>query len=154
MKIRRQTLKKLAALVWLTGVAVLLIKSSRLFMDAHGCGAGPAVLAVSVSAGVIIGWVKARFMFETICMKNLTRIDSLEHPRIWQFYRKRFFVFLFLMISLGRYLSAVSQGNRFLLLSLAVTELSIAVALGLSSRCFKNVRSNRICNLGKLGISC
>ena len=130
------TLKILAALVWYTGVAVLLLKSSGLFLQAHQDGASSLAVGLSILAGLGLGLVKAKYLFVGVCRKNLARIQVLKKPMLWQFYRGRFFLFLAGMIFLGVSLSRTAQGNCRLLIPLAVLELSIAVALLVSSRCF------------------
>jgi hypothetical protein len=130
------TLKILAALVWYTGVAVLLIKSSGLFLQAHQSGAGFLGVGLSILAGLGLGLVKAEYLFVRLCRKNLARIQALQKPMLWQFYRWRFFLFLACMLFFGVSMSRAAQGNYRLLIPLAVLELSIAVALLVSSRCF------------------
>lgn len=130
-------LKKLAALVWYIGVLVLAVKSSSLMLEVVKAGIHQFWIILAYAIGILIGWVKAKYMFETLCLKNLKRIYALKKPRIWQFYRPRFFVFLFLMVSLGKYLPGLIQGNNLMLILLAMLELSIAVALLISSQCFR-----------------
>jgi len=130
------TLKKLAAIVWYAGVVILLLKSTGLFIHAYSDGVKPAVLVVSVLTGLAIGWIKSKYMFVNICKKNLRRICELKEPRLWQFYRIRFFFFLGLMIFAGNYFSRLAKGNNSMVVLLAVLELSIATALFLSSHCF------------------
>ncbi len=130
------TLKRLAALVWYLGVAVLLIKSSGLFLAASQSGASLIWVLVGLLGGLGIGSIKAKYLFEKVCRNNLMRIEALKKPRLWQFYRARFFVFLGLMVALGTYLSRLAQGDYRLLLPLAVVELSVAVALLGSSHCY------------------
>lgn len=130
------TLKILAALVWYAGAAVLLTKSLGLFLQAHQAGAGSLGVVLSVLAGLGLGLVKAKYLFVRICRKNLVRIQALETPLIWQFYRGRFFFFLAGMILFGVTMSRIAQGNYRLIIPLAVLEFSIAVALLVSSRCF------------------
>lgn len=129
-------MKILAALVWYTGVAVLLVKSAGLFLQAHQDGAGSLGIGLSILAGLGLGLVKAKYLFVSICRQNLARIQTLETPMLWQFYRGRFFFFLAGMIFLGVSMARAAQGNVRLLIPLAVLELSIAVALLVSSRCF------------------
>ena len=131
-----KTLIKLAALVWYTGVVFLIAKSGALFLEALEGGADQRFTLMAVLGGIVIGKIKARYLFYRICRQNIDRINLLTNPKIWQFYRKRFFVFLFLMIASGKYLSGVAQGENMALIALAVLELSIALALGLSSHCF------------------
>ncbi len=130
------TLIKLAALVWYIGVVVLTVKSGALFFEALKGGAGQSFILMAVLCGIVIGMIKAKYLFYNIGKKNIDRIDLLADPKLWQFYRKRFFVFLFLMIALGKYLSGVAHGENLALIALAVLELSIASALALSSHCF------------------
>ncbi len=132
----RNTLIKLAALVWYTGVIVLIAKSSALFFEAVKGGSDQLTILIAVVSGIVIGKIKAKYLFYPICKKNIDRINLLEAPKLWQFYRKRFFVFLFLMVTGGNYLSGIAHGQNMALITLAVLELSIAFALGLSSHCF------------------
>ncbi len=130
------TLIKLAALVWYTGVVVLIAKSSALFLEALKGGADQLFILMAILCGIVIGKIKAKYLFYNIGKKNIDRINLLTNPKLWQFYRKRFFVFLFLMLALGKYLSGVAHGENMALIALAVLELSIAFALFLSSHCF------------------
>jgi len=130
------TLIKLAALIWYTGVVVLITKSAALFLEAWKGGADRRFILMTVLCGIVIGKIKAKYLFYDIGKKNIDRINLLTNPKLWQFYRKRFFIFLFLMITMGKYLSGVAHGENMALIALAVLELSIAFALGLSSHCF------------------
>jgi hypothetical protein len=130
------TLIKLAALVWYIGVVVLITKSGFLFLDALKNGADQLFILMAVLSGIVIGKIKAKYLFYNIGKKNIDRINLLTNPKFWQFYRKRFFVFLFLMIALGKYLSGVAYGENMALTALAVLELSVGFALFLSSHCF------------------
>jgi hypothetical protein len=59
----------------------------------------------------------------------MARIDGLARPYPWQFFRPGFFVLLAIMISTGATLSRLAHGNSPFLISVAVLDLSIAVAL-------------------------
>jgi hypothetical protein len=131
-----QTLKRLAALVWYLGVAVLLIKSAGQFLEADRAGAGPLLVAFAIFSGLLIGWIKAKYLFIKICRRNLERIDALKKPKLWQCYRIRFYFFLGLMILLGVFLARLAQDASLMLAALGVLELSIATALLVSSRFF------------------
>lgn len=131
-----KTLRTLAALVWYTGFIVLAVKSSGLFFLAAEVGINFFVIIAAVFCGIFIGKIKAKKLFYGVGKKNIERINELIHPKIWQFYRKRFFFFLFLMISMGNYLAVAAQGNGPGLLFLGTLELSIGTALLLSSNCF------------------
>ena len=132
-------LVKLAALVWYTGVFVLLYKSTGMFIEALNSGAPVSVVVAAIIIGLVIGMIKAKYLFIHICQKNIKRIFGLTSPMIWQFYRVRFFFFLFLMITLGNYAYRLSSGSIFLLLALSTLELSISTALLISGKCFKKV---------------
>jgi hypothetical protein len=66
----------------------------------------------------------------------------LEHPKIWQFYRVGFFIFLTGVISLGAFLSHQASGNYYFLVSVAVVDMALALALFFSS--FEFFRSSAI----------
>jgi len=123
-------------MVWYSGVAVLLIKSSGLFLQAYQGGASSLGVGLSLLAGLGLGLVKARYLFVRVCRKNLARIRTLKKPMLWQFYRGQFFIFLSCMIFAGVFMSRAAQGNYRLLIFLALLELSIAVALLVSGHCF------------------
>lgn len=130
------TLIKLAALVWYIGVVVLIAKSCTLLFAAYKSDTNLTYILMAFLCGIVIGKIKARYMFYNIGKKNIDRINLLVNPTLWQFYRKRFFVFLFSMIVLGTFLAGAAQGNNMALILLAVLECSIAFALLLSSHCF------------------
>jgi len=131
-----QTLKILAALTWYSGVVVLTIKSMTLFISAYTILPEVLRLSMLIIIGIVIGLIKANYLFNKLCFKNLQRIASLQNPKIWQFYRGRFFIFLASMILLGNYLSKIVDGSYLFMATVAVIELSIATALLVSSRCF------------------
>jgi len=131
-----RTLRLLAALVWYSGAAVLYVKSISLLLEAERINPHQTWTWLAVLAGLIIGGIKARYLFNQLCLKNLTRIKALEHPKLWQFYRVRFFIFLLLMVSLGGFLSGLAYGDYPMLIVVAVIELSVATALLGSSNCF------------------
>lgn len=86
--------------------------------------------------GMVLGLIKTKYIFIKSCRKNLKRIDELKEPKIWQFYRVRFFIFLASMISLGAYLSSLAHGNYWFLIVVGVVDMALAVALLLSSFTF------------------
>ena len=129
-----RSLKILAALVWYIGGIVLLLKGASLLLAAEALRPDLPWPWIAVIAGLLIGSVKARFLFSKSCKKNLARIDRLKRPRIWQFYRPRFFIFLMLMILAGTTLSRLAHGNYPFLLGVAIVDFSISIAL-LGSSC-------------------
>ena len=89
-------LMKLAALVWFAGVFILLYKSTVMVIEAVDIGAPLSVAVFTMITGMVIGLVKAKYLFIPLCKKNIKRISGLKSPKIWQFYRLRFFFFLVL----------------------------------------------------------
>ena len=129
-------LKILAASVWYIGAAILILKGGGLLIAAENLMPGQAWTWFAAIMGLFIGGLKARILFRKVCKKNLNRIAGLEQPKIWQFYRPRFFVFLFFMITIGAILSRSAHDNYLVLLAVAVLDLSIATALMGSSYIF------------------
>lgn len=132
----QRTLKLLSAAVWYGGGLVLLIKSGSLLVEASALRPDhiwPWGIAV---VGLILGGVKARYFFSRVCEKNLRRIESLERPKIWQFFRKRFFFFLLVMVVLGISLSRWARHHYGPLLCVAALDLTVGVALMGSSYVF------------------
>lgn len=130
------TLRYLAAVAWYTGCAVLLVKGGRLLQEAQTLQPDSIGVLLSGAAGTAIGYVKAVTLFKKSCKKNLLRITGLNRPFVWQFFRPRFFIFLFFMIVLGATLSRAAQGNFLFLLIVATVDLSVGVALLISSSVF------------------
>ena len=129
-------LKLLAALVWYIGVVVLFIKSANLLLEAERINPDQPWVWLAVLGGLALGGIKSKYLFRRLCIKNLRRIDALEHPKIWHFYRARFFVFLISMVLLGAFFSQRAHGDYLLLITVAFVDISIATALLGSSYCF------------------
>lgn len=129
-------LKLLASLVWYSGAVVLAFKSSRLLIEAQSINPELLWIWLAVLAGLMIGLIKAKYLFTRLCIKNLKRIDSLEQPKLWQFYRIPFFFFLLAMIVLGSFISQLAHENYSTLITMAIIEVSLATALLGSSHCF------------------
>jgi hypothetical protein len=136
LTITHQQLKILAALLWLVGGVVLLLKAAVLLGEAWRLDPALLWLGVAVATGVSIGIIKVKFIFRHVCRKNLLRIEQLEEPKLWAFYRPRFFLFLALMISMGATLSQAAQGDYPMLIAVAILDLSVATALLGSSPTF------------------
>ena len=130
------TLKLIAALIWLAGAGILFIKASTLLIQAERINPDQSWFWLALLTGLVVGAIKTKYLFTRLCYKNLRRIGSLKHPKLWHCYRAQFFIFLFLMVTLGAYMSRQAQGDYFMLLSVAVVDLSIATALLGSSVCF------------------
>ena len=130
------TLKLLAAMVWCSGAVVLSYKSTRLLLEAYNIHPITQWLWLTILGGIVFGLIKAQFLFSKLCVKNLKRISALQQPKLWQFYRTRFFFFLLLMVVFGSLVSRQAHGEYALLLCISFIEVSLATALLGSSLCF------------------
>jgi hypothetical protein len=90
----------------------------------------------AVGTALLLGGLKARFLFSKSCDRNLARIAALDRPRIWQFFNPGFFVALAVMILTGAASSRLAHNHYSLLLGVAVLDLGIAIALLGSSHVF------------------
>ncbi len=131
-----QTLKLLASLVWYSGAIILSYKSISMLSEAHAINPAQLQIWLTIVAGLLFGVIKAKYLFTKVCIKNLNRIEALKKPKLWEFYRIRFFIFLITMIMMGSFLSRQAHGNYSMLLTMALIEISLATALLGSSFCF------------------
>jgi len=143
----KPVLKILAAVLWYIGGVMLIWKASELIFEAEAIIPEKTWPYLAVLLGLILGGLKAKYLFSHACKRNLSRIDKLIAPKPWQFYRAGFFFFLGLMIFGGATLSRLAHGSYPFLLSVAILDLSIATALLGSSYVFwteKAFSSNKI----------
>ena len=131
-----RTLKILAAVLWYSGAIILLTKGTSLLLEADALQPGRHWTWLTVVLGLSIGWLKVKFIFRRACQKNLARIALLSEPRIWQFYRPGFLLFLVAMIILGSTLSRMAHGNYPFLIAMVILDFSLATALFGSSVVF------------------
>lgn len=136
MLVPKRLLKILAAFVWYGGGVVLLRKAVVLLFEAETLRPDSVWPVIAVGAGVAIGMIKARLIFMKACRRNLSRIDGLEQPRLWLFFRPRFFLLLAIMIAAGVTMSRTAHGNFSYLIGVATLDLTIATALLSSSIVF------------------
>lgn len=141
-----RVLKLLAALTWYVGGVALALKSASLFLEAHALRSDLLWIWLAIALGFAVGILKAATLFSSSCRKNLARIDRLDSPRLWQFFRPRFFLSLTLMISLGVTMSKMSHGHFSSLLAVGAFDLSLAMALFGSSYLFWKERNVFACN--------
>jgi hypothetical protein len=134
--VSHRTLNILAALVWYVGGIVLMIKGFSLLREAESLQPDQHWPWTAAGVALLIGGIKAKFLFAKSCRKNLARIAALNQPQIWQFFRPVFFLFLSLMILTGAALSRLAQGNYSFLLGVAGVDFTIAIALFGSSYVF------------------
>ena len=131
-----RSLNILAALVWYIGGIVLLLKAASLLAEADALKPEHNWYWWVVAAALILGGLKAKYLFSKSCRKNLGRIATLDRPKAWQFFRPGFFVFLTIMIFTGATLSRLAHNNYPFLIGVATLDLSIAIALLGSSYVF------------------
>ena len=131
-----RSLKILAALVWYVGAIILLLKGHSLLVEADAMKPEEAWPWQAAAAGLFLGGLKAKFLFNVSCKKNLDRITALKRPRIWQFFRPEFFIFLAVMILIGLALTRLAQNNYPFLIGVAILDLGIGTALLGSSYVF------------------
>ena len=136
LTVSRRTLKILSAVVWYIGGIMLVRKSIILLFEAQSLRPGSGWIVFAVAVGITVGIVKEMFIFRRSCRRNLARIDALETPRVWLFFRPWFFFFLFLMIATGVTLSKTAHGNFPFLIGVATLDITIGTALLSSSIVF------------------
>ena len=136
MKTSKRTLIFLSAVVWYIGGVMLFRSGARLIWNAVQLKPGGPWPWLAVLAGVILGIIQVKTIFARSCRKNLYRINSLEDPRIWQFYRPGFFFALAVMITSGVLLNHWAQGNYYYMLGVAGLDFALTISLLGSSYVF------------------
>jgi len=136
MKTSKRTLIFLAAAVWCIGGVMLFRSGVKLIWNAVQLKPGGPWLWLAILAGLILGIFQAKIIFTRSCRKNLDRINGLEDPRIWQFYRPGFFLALAVMISSGVLLNHWAQGNYYYMLGVAGLDFALTISLLGSSYVF------------------
>ena len=136
-----RTLKMLAAVLWYSGAIVLLTKGTTLLLEAAALQPGRSWTWLTIALGLPIGWLKVKFIFNRACQKNLARISLLSEPKIWQFYRPGFLLFLATMIIIGSTMSRMAHGNYPFLIAMVTLDFSLATALFGSSHVFWKQRA-------------
>jgi len=131
-----RTLKILAVITWYIGGIILFFKGLSLIEEAAGMRQDSHWIWLAFLFGLFIGSIKIKFIFVKSCKKNLARIDLLENPKIWQFFRTGFFFFLILMILTGAALSKAAHGNYPFLISVSILDIALSTALLGSSYVF------------------
>lgn len=123
----------LAAAVWLMGGIVLMLKGHSLVTDAFGIRSGSIWPWLAYPMGLFLGTLKGLSIFSNRCKKNLSRIESLNRPKLWQFYSPGFFLALAAMITSGAILSRMAHGHFLSLIAVGALDMALATALFLSS---------------------
>ncbi len=136
LDVSTRSLKIIAALVWHVGGMVLLLKGGSLLVEAEALKPGEGWPWLAAVAGLFLGGLKAKFLFNRSCQRNLDRIAALNRPRVWQFFKPWFFVVLTVMILVGVTLSRLAHNNYPFLIGVARLDLGIGIALLGSSYVF------------------
>jgi len=131
-----RSLKILAALVWCVGGTILLLKGRSLLVEADALKPEEGWPWLAAVVGIFLGGLKAKFLFNRSCQRNLDRIAALDRPRVWQFFRPGFLVVLTVMILVGVTLSRLAHNNYPFLIGVAIMDLGIGIALLGSSYVF------------------
>jgi hypothetical protein len=137
MVVNRRILKILAALVWLVGGVVLALKGVRLIHLAVKLQPHSIWPKLAIGLGVLAGIIKAWLVFSAFCRENLKRIDGIQSPRLWQFFRPGFFLFLGLMVATGALLYRLALGSFALMIAVGLLDIALATALLGSSLMFR-----------------
>jgi hypothetical protein len=132
----RRLLAILAAVTWYVGGIVLVLKGGSLLLEARELRPGHLWPITGLLLGLVVGSLKARFIFHKSGRKNLERIATLRKPKIWQFFSPKFFLMLGTVIPLGVVMSRFAHGHFPLLIGVGALDLSIATALLVSSIVF------------------
>jgi len=119
--------------IWYIGFIMLSLKSYKLFFEAYTINSNITYLLLFLLIGFLLSLLKTKYIFIKSCKKNLERIEQLKKPRIWQFYRTEFFVFLLFVISLGAFLSHIASGDYYFLMLVGIIDMALALALFFSS---------------------
>lgn len=136
MKTSKRTLIFLAAAVWYIGGLMLFRSGVELIRSTVDLKPGGPWPWLAVLAGLVLGIIQVKTIFARSCRKNLYRINSLEDPRIWQFYRPGFFLALAGMITSGVLLNHWAQGSYFFMLGVAGLDFALTISLLGSSYVF------------------
>ena len=126
-------LKIVAALVWYIGGFILLRKGISLLFEANLIQPDLSWPWIAGFVGIFLGVVKAKYLFARSIKKNLSRIEHLSAPKIWQFFSPGFFAALSVMILAGVILSRMAHDNYLFSIIVSILDLGIGTALLASS---------------------
>jgi len=129
-------LKLLAAFAWLSGAVMLFLKGSDMLLEALALQPENTWPYGALLAALVLGGLKAKFVFIGSCRRNIKRINELSDPKVWQFYRPGFLVFLAVMSAMGATLSRMAHDSYPLLITMITVDFSLVIALMGSSYVF------------------
>jgi len=136
MKTTKKTLVYLAAAVWYIGGIMLFRSGLELVIQTRELKEGTLWPAIFIITGIVLGIIQVLFIFRHSCRKNMQRINLLNDPHLWQFYRPGFFLALAIMITSGILLNHFSQGHYFFMLTVAAVDFALTISLLGSSYVF------------------
>ncbi len=126
----------MAAIVWISGGVILVLKGYSVLAGAKRLNPQLSWPWIAAFSGILLGLLRSKVLFVKSCKKNLQRIEALNTPRAWQFYKPWFFAALALMILLGAVITRAAEGNYVLLNIVGMVDLSIGAGLILSAPTF------------------
>jgi len=133
MVFSKLTVMILAAFVWYSGGIALVLKGLSLARSAYAIDPESLWVYGAPLAGIAVGLIKTKFIFNHACTKNILRIGKLEAPKLWQCFRPGMLIFLAIIIPTGAWMSRAASGNFFYLCLVCGLDLSIATGLLVSS---------------------
>lgn len=136
MRTSKRNLVYLAAVVWYIGGIMLFRSGYELIQMSVSMRPGELWPWIFILFGVFLGIFQALTIFTRSCRKNITRINQLDDPRIWQFFRPAFFLALAIMITTGVLLDHFSKGNYFFMLGVGAIDFALTISLIGSSYIF------------------
>ncbi len=136
MRVKAQTLKYLAGFVWLAvGIGLLIAGLQFVFGLNEGGGERTAGgIALALSIGGSIGFLKGRYVLSRTAGRNLKRIKKLRDPRVWQVFTGTMALLILGMIALGRGLRGLAaEGYLGGYLGVGGLYVGIGMALAVAS---------------------
>lgn len=132
----KKTLVVLAAVVWYIGAVMLFRSGLELLSQARELRPDSTWHWLFIALGVVLGVLQARTLFTRSCRRNIQRIQELEDPKLWEFFRPGFFLALVGMISTGVLLDHLSKGIYMFMLFVAGLDFALTISLLGSSLVF------------------
>ena len=118
------------------GGVILFVKGYSLLKEANKQSENISLIILVLILTLFTGLLKNKYIMSKFCRKNLKRINTLNSPKIYQFFTPGFLFALALMILTGISLSKLALGNYNFMLAIGGLDLSLSVALLSSSIIF------------------
>lgn len=141
MTVSTLTVMVLAACVWYSGGIALLLKGGALAKSAYALQPDNLWTFLTPLLGIVIGLVKAKFIFIKSCKKNIVRIKALADPKLWQCFRPGMLAFLAIIIPTGAWMSRAAAGKYFFVCLVCALDVSICTGLLVSSMMFWRLKA-------------